>query len=389
MKLVHVVSTLDPAGGGPPQVAVRLAAAQAARGHDVHLVFHATTADKPRVAQQLERVPHQDRLHLHPVTDPSRLERLSGARAGRLLERLVRSADFVHIHGVWGALLRRAARVSQKLGVPYCFRPAGMLDPWSLAQKRWKKQLALWFGYRAALDAASFIHVLNEDEQKLMAPLALRAEAVVIPNGVFLEEVEPLPSLGSFRSTHPELGAAPFILFLSRLHHKKGLDILARAFALLAGRHAEVKLVVAGPDEGARQDFVGRIAASGLTGRTQLVGPLYGQDKFAAMVDASCFCLPSRQEGFSVAITEAMACGLPVVISEACHFPEVSAAGAGLVTTLDAEAVANALARLFDEPAGAARMGAAGALLVRQRYTWGAIAEQTLAIYERKRATFR
>lgn len=381
MKIVHVVSTLDPAGGGPPQVAVRLAAAQAALGHDIHLVFYSTAASAARVEAQASRVPHRDRIVFHAIPDPSRIERLFAPRARSLLATLIPGADFVHIHGLWGSLLGGAGAIARQQRVPFCFRPAGMLDPWSLAQKPWKKRLALGLRYRALLDSSSFIHTLNEDEQSLIKPLRLTAPTIVLPNGVFLEELEPLPALGTFRATHPELGSAPFVLFLSRLHSKKGLDVLADAFTDLGRRRGDVHLIVAGPDEGAEHDFLRRVTAAGLASRVHVVGPLYGRDKLAALVDATCFCLPSRQEGFSVAITEALACGLPVVISESCHFPEVATAEAGKVVPLDRGAVAHALEAILADPALADRMGRAGSSLVRTRYTWNAIAAASLTAY--------
>jgi len=124
------------------------------------------------------------------------------------------------------------------------------------------------------------------------------------------------------------------------------------------------------------------VAATGLGDRVDVIGPLYGRAKIAALVDAACFCLPSRQEGFSVAVLEAMACAVPVVISEACHFPEVAEVGAGTIVPLDAPALAKALGDVVADPGNAARMGAAGAALVRSRYTWEAIAGQSLRFYQ-------
>jgi len=381
MRILHVVRTLDPAEGGPPQVAGRLAAAQAARGHDVHVVSYSRTDVLERIADQLAPVPHRELVHFHPIADPGLVERLSARRARAALEAMAASVDFVHIHGVWGGILHAAAATAARRGIPYCFRPAGMLDPWSLAQSGWKKRVALLAGYRRALDRATFIHALNDDERRLIEPLRLRAPTVVIPNGVFLEELLPLPEPGTFRATHPALAADPFVLFLSRLHPKKGLDVLAQAFALLARRRADVRLVVAGPDEGARADFLARIQSGGHGDRVHVVGPLYGRSKVAALADASCFCLPSRQEGFSVAIIEALACGRPVVISEACHFPEVARAGAGRIVALDPVALAAALNDTLEDSAFASEAGLAGAALVRERYTWDAVAEQCLALY--------
>jgi glycosyltransferase involved in cell wall biosynthesis len=261
-----------------------------------------------------------------------------------------------------------------------------MLDPWSLSQKRWKKQTALVLGYRTLLRRAAFLHVLNRDEEKLLRPLRLGVPTAILPNGVFLDELEPLPSRGTFRARHPELGSAPYVLFLSRMHYKKGLDVLAHAFERLAAVNADVRLVVAGPDQGAGPAFVQAIARAGLQHRVHLIGPLYGEAKLAAFVDAACFCLPSRQEGFSVAITEALACGVPVVITQACHFPEVAEVGAGSIVELDPAAIADALSLILQVPARAAAMGAAGAALVRERYTWPRIAEATLLAYQSVRS---
>ena len=143
----------------------------------------------------------------------------------------------------------------------------------------------------------------------------------------------------------------------------------------------DVHLVVAGPDDGQQQDFERRIQAAGVASSVHMVGPLYGADKLAALRDAAVFCLPSRQEGFSIAITEALAMGLPVVITRACHFPEVTEARAGIETDLDARQVADGLIEVLSNAARAKSMGEAGAALVRERFTWPSVARRTLECY--------
>jgi len=258
----------------------------------------------------------------------------------------------------------------------------GSLDPWSLNQSRLKKRLAFLLAFRRLIEGAAAVHLGTEAERELLEPLALRVETRIIPNGIFLEEVDPLPPLGTFRRSFPKLGERRFVLFLGRLHYKKGLDILAEAFARIAERHSDVDLVVVGPNDGARDPFEHQIARFDLLHRVHLMGPLFGNDKYAAIVDAECFCLPSRQEGFSVAILEALACSTPVVISEGCNFPEVMETGAGAVTELDFARVSTALDELLSDPDLRRQQGAAARRLVEKRYTWPTVAEQTLRLYE-------
>jgi glycosyltransferase involved in cell wall biosynthesis len=262
-----------------------------------------------------------------------------------------------------------------------------MLNPWSLVQKRWKKKIALTLWVRRVVNGAAFIHCLNVDEARLIEPLGLRAKSLVFPNGVFLEEFEPLPARGSFVSAHPALRGRRFILFLGRLNRVKGLDFLAAAWARCAPRLPDVDLVVAGPEAGAGAEFKSQIARAGLEKRVHVVGPLYGQQKFAALVDAACFCLPSKQEGFSVAIVEALACGVPVVMSEACRFPEAAAAGAAEMVPLDEIKLADAICRVLGDPCRARQMSEAARELIRRQYTWPIIAGRLVEAYQAAGAT--
>jgi len=259
--------------------------------------------------------------------------------------------------------------------VGYCICCCGMLDVWSMKQKALKKQLAMQLGFRKMLDGAAFIQTLNQDEAELMRPLRLVPPSITIPNGIFLNEVE-----GS-EPPRDGLPNRPFVLFLSRLHYKKGLDILAEAFRRIAPLYPDIDLVVAGPDGGAKSEFLNSIRSAGLENRVHLTGGLYGDAKIAALKNAICFCLPSRQEGFSVAITEALACSVPVVITEACHFPEVAEASAGIVCEVSAEAIAAGLMTVLNDPLEAARMGRAGHRLVEENYTWPLVAAQTISAY--------
>lgn len=382
MKIVHVISHIDPKNGGPQAVVMRIAAAQSALGHDVHIVSYGDGEARDQAFEAGRAIPDFSRIHWHVLPEPGITEKLFCFDGRKLLRKVLPSAAFVHLHGVWEPILPCAAAVARSAGVPYCLCPAGMLDKWSMQQRPLKKRLALALGYKRMLDEAKFIHALNVDEADLMAPLALKAPKVIIPNGVFPQEFDPLPDAGAFRDKIALRDGRRYILFLSRLHFKKGLDILARAFHLIADKYPDVDLVVAGPAAGAEDEFMSLIRQFALEDRVHLTGPIYGQAKLDAFVDAACFCLPSRQEGFSIAITEALACETPVVITDACHFPEVATAEAGVVVPLDPSAVAKGLAAVLRDHSMAQQMGKNGRRLVMEHFTWPAIAELAIRNYD-------
>lgn len=384
MRILHVLVTLDPSWGGPPRVVTRLAAAQTALGHDVCITSYGDEKTPAAVKEMTATIPQFDRVRLEYWPWPNRVESILARIARQKIMPMMANFDVLHIHGVWEPLLRAAANTAQHHRKPYFIQPNGMLDVWCMQQKRLKKRLALAMGYRAMLNNAAGIFCGNDDERIAIQPLGLTSPPIVIPlNAVFTEEIATLPPRGSFAKRYPQLNGKPFIVFLGRMHIKKGLDFLADAFAIFARGNSTHNLVVIGHDEGAKADFEQRIAKAGIQDRVLLTGPLHGAAKWEAFADAAAFALPSRQEGFSIAITEALACGLPVIISNECHFPEVAQAGAGEVVELNAEAVAKAFARVLNDDAHRARMSVAARNLVATRFNCHNMAGEVLAAYER------
>jgi glycosyltransferase involved in cell wall biosynthesis len=382
MRIIHIIQTLDPVYGGPPVTAVRLACAQANLGHDVHILSY-IHGDEADIHDSLRQIPYIEKIKLSFLARPTLTEKVVGWSAKKTILKLFPGAHIVHLHGVWDTIIRVAANAARRLRIPYFLTPHGMLDSWSMEQKALKKKIALAICYRTIINNASCLHVLNSYEAELLAPLQTRAPYCIIPNGVFLEEIDNQMSDCSELLSQYSVNGAPFILFLSRLHYKKGLDYLANSFALLCKYNPDIHLVVAGPDFGAKKDFESLVSRHGLTNRVHLVGPIYGALKFSLLRAASCFCLPSRQEGFSIAILEALACALPVVISEECHFPEVNVHGAGVVTPLCVEDLANALRKVVENKEMREQMAIAGRRLVEDNFSWIRVAEHCLSTYLR------
>jgi glycosyltransferase involved in cell wall biosynthesis len=382
MKVLHVIPSLDPATGGPPIIAASLAAAQAAQGCQPRLVSYRFPEADARIAGALKTIPGMAEVGLEYLPPLSKAERFLARGARRRLEPVVAAFDLVHLHGVWDPLIYAAASVASAHGKPFVLTVHGMLHPWALKQRGWKKRLALAMGYRRMLNRAAWLHLGNAAERDLTAGLNLTPPTRIIPNGIFPQEFDPLPPRGAFRAAHPETVKAKLVLFLGRLHYMKGLDILAEAMAIVAARIPEARLIVAGPDVGEQSTFEARVRRLGIADRVHVVGPVYGAEKLAALRDCDCFCLPSRREGFSMAVLEAMASDAPVVISTECHFPEVKEAGAGIVAELGPGKIAAGIETMLNDPAAARRMALAARTLIREHYTWPKVAEQMIEGYD-------
>lgn len=376
MKILHVIENLDPSKGGPSISCPSLAAAQAGHGHEVSILYYGDAVrERDELAVARETISGFDRLERIVLTCDGIGELLLSGRVRHYLRNCIHQYDFVHIHGVWRPMLLATAEFCMRQGIPYTIEPHGMLDYWSMSQQRLKKQLAFGLLWRRVLARAAFIHALNLDEKAALERFALQTPIVISANGIAREKLDDIAQIPSQR------GQRPRIVFMSRLHYKKGLDILLDAMGQVVQSHPDVELKIAGPDEGALKPALAQVVRLGLTASVEFLGPIYGQDKYAFLRTADVFCLPSRQEGFSIMLAETLACSVPVVITTGCNFPEVAAHQAGQIVNLDATEVASALCRYLDDPALRAEHGANGRTLIADRYTWDAIAEGMLQAY--------
>lgn len=383
MQILHVIHSLDPSTGGPPRVATRLAAGQAGQGHEVTLAAYDIPGTEQNIKDMVCRMPGYERVKVVQLPSGGFRERMFATASKPILRALIQSSDVIHLHNVWESILRVAAKEAQRMGKPYFMQPNDMLNVWALRHRAWKKKLALTLGYRTMIQRSSGMFFGHEEELRLAEQAGFQIRPHVLPlGGVFPQEIDPLPARGGFYTRYPQLHGKPFIVFLSRLHFKKGLDYLAESFALVAKAHPDVQLVVIGHDEGAQADFQARIARHQLQSRVHLVGPMHGVSKWEAYCDATCFVLPSRDEAFTVAINEALAASLPVVISQTCHFPQVQEYQAGFLCPLEPEAIAKNLLAIVNDPTLRARMAAAARRLFNDHLTIQQACRQTLDIYQ-------
>ena len=359
---------------------IEMARAVARRGHEVSIFATdngGTGVSRPLGGNRTE--PDGLVIRHFPVVRP-RFWMFSPALEHALGKEIPR-VDVVHLHSLYLFHDKVVGRECRRVGVPYLLMPHGSLDPYLYRRHRLRKTLLeLWF-QNAVTRGAAAIHFITEEEHRLATPYVFGVRGVVVPLGLEMNEYRPLPPRSRFRAAHPEIGGRPIVLFLGRLNFKKGLDVLIRAFAG-AVRTVDAHLVIAGPDDGMGAKARAWVDAHGLRARTTFTGMVTGAAKPELLSDSDLFVLPSYSENFGIAVIEAMACGLPVAVSDRVNlWREVADADAGWVAPPGPEPFRAALVEALSDPRAAREKGARGLRLVAERFQWSGIAPALESLY--------
>jgi glycosyltransferase involved in cell wall biosynthesis len=377
-RILHVIPAIAPRYGGPSAATFGVCRALRARGVDT--LVATTDADGPgRLAVPIEQTGD---YHGVPVIFFRR--RFSEAfkwtwRLRAWLDAHVTGFDVVHIHAVFSHSSLVAGRACRAAGVPYIVRPLGTLDPWSVSRKWLQKQILFRAGVTDLLGGAAAIHYTSQDEMTLAESAhAPAGRGVIVPLGIDDEVFQGNGSDASVKS-------APYVLALSRLDEKKGLDLLIAAFEDAAGRaaHTQWRLVIAGDGPA---DYVARLrtiaASSPAASRITFSGWVAGAEKLRLLREASLFALPSHQENFGISVVEAMASGVPVLVTPGVNLArDIRDAGAGWVVERNQTAVAAALAAAMADEAEARGRGARARGFA-ERFRWPSVASRLIRMYD-------
>ncbi|MDB4907228.1 MAG: hypothetical protein JWO05_2012 [Gemmatimonadetes bacterium] len=373
MRILHVIAGVGLRDGGP-SVAIRgMTEALVAAGHEVTVATTdsdgAGSLDVP-LGQPVMQAGVEYRYFRRNLPGSWKFS----WPLTRWLWQHVPRFDVVHVHALFSYSTIPACRTARRRGVPYVMRPLGTLDPWGLGQRAWKKAPYLRLVERSHLDHAAAIHVTSEAEAAALASLGYASTTRIIPLGV------PVPA------AVPRLreAAAPVrLLFLSRLHPVKGLPLLLEAMRRLPSDLPEWRLTIAGRGEGSYGAEMQELARDlGLGERVTFCGAVEGEEKEKLLRRADVFVLPSQSESFGIAVAEAMAYSLPVIVSrDVALGREVESARAGLVVPREADALAAAIARLVRNPVEGGAMGGRGRALVEERFSWAAAASSLQTLY--------
>ncbi len=385
MKILHVTPYYAPAYafGGVVRSVEGMARALARRGHVVTVLTTDALDQETRITGSLSETLDDVRVIRIPNISPrlrGRLNLSTPAGMKQVALALIPEGDVVHCHEFRTVENLLVTPVAAALNRPLLLSPHG-----TLARDTGRSRLkAAWDRLLSPAVALRFDGIIGLTPQEVEVAQTLwprfgrrriPPDFYVIPNGVDPDDYAGLPGRQAFRDRY-RLGDVPMCLFMGRLHPRKGVDVLAQAF-----KQADVpgaRLVIAGPDEGLLATLQPM-----LDERIILTGYLDGADRLAAFAAADVLALPAVGEGLPVVVLEAMAAGLPVIISPGCHLPEVAAYGAGIEVEPAVEPLGAALRDLLSNADKRATMGQAARRLVRERFTWDAVAAQLEQVYSR------
>ncbi|MEG4961067.1 MULTISPECIES: hormogonium polysaccharide biosynthesis glycosyltransferase HpsP [unclassified Microcoleus] len=385
MRILQIIPSISLVYGGPSQMVLGLSAALACKGIDVTIITTDSNGDigqSPLDVTLNQPIQQNGYQIIYFRCSPFRRYKFSLS----LLQWLNANAqqfDLAHIHALFSPVTTFAATIARYRHLPYIIRPCGMLDPADLQKKKRLKQIYAAVLERPNLADAAAIHFTSKQEAKISERFGLDSTSKMpVPQDLVI----PLGVRADFYSDILPDSEIPIILFMSRIEPKKGLDLLIPALESLLAEGISFHFILAGSnpqDAGYETKIQEKIQNSSLGQSTTITGFVSGDPKVALLRKADLFVLPSYYENFGIAVAEAMAAGVPVVISDRIHIAEdIQQAEAGWVGLLEVGAIANSIKSALLNPQERQRRGLNGKKYAEKYYNWDAIAQQTIDAYQ-------
>ena len=385
LRILHVIPSLSESQGGPSYAMPRMASALTQEGVHVDIV---TTDDDGKALHRAD-VPlgiavekdgyHIFRFHKQTEFYKTSLPMLQWLRAN------VRGYDLVHIHALFSFSSMAAMVAAYEHGIPYIVRPLGVLNAWGMTHRR---QFAKWASFsiidKPLINGAAAMHYTSSQERDDVARLQLAPRPEIVPLGVDLREFDKLPDGSEIRAKFPQLTDQPFVLFLSRIDPKKGLDLLISAFALSELPSTTMLVIAGGGDPAYEAQLRHSATQAGIGHRILWAGHLSGSLKLSALSASTLFVLPSHSENFGIALLEAMAAGCACISSpEVALAKDVAADDAVEIVPRSIENWSRALNRLMSDGARRELLGTTARKIAHQRYSLPAMGAALHNLYRR------
>ena len=356
MKILHVITGL-PKAAGTSVFCGEVANGLATMGHDVTIAV--VNPDAPNLYPLDERV---KLISISSILNPNSY--------------LLTPNSVVHIHGLWSPILHKVSNWAKANKIPVVWSPHGMLTPWAMHNKWWKKYLAWWLYQRRDLVRADIIHATADSEVEDVGRIGLKNRVIVVPLGVKIcDNVDRIVRADGKK----------VLLFVSRVQRKKGLENLVRAWAQLS---LEIKrkwvVRIVGPDqEGHSAELKSLCAELDVAQDFEFVGPKYGNELAQEYASADIFVLPTYSENFGSVVIEALSHSVPVICTKGAPWQELEERKCGWWIDIGVEPLVEALKEamsLSDEERAA--MGVRGRQLVEEKYTWKAVVKAMVKGYK-------
>jgi glycosyltransferase involved in cell wall biosynthesis len=368
-RAVHIVQSLDARNGGTSVSVPALAAAVADDGRYMNSVLH--------FGCERQITPYRIPLVSQPSSGFSLLLPTMPRKA---LSTTIERSDVVHVHGLWTEHSIATMNLVAASGKPVVVSAHGMLDAWALRHKKWKKAAYAAVVERRSLNRATCLRALTATEAGNYRAFGLRPPIAVIPNGVMAPDRS---DAGEFLKAYPQLSGKRIVLFMGRLHAKKGVNLLVEAWNEVQRVVPDAHLVLAGPDDGVLQLVPAESRSVLANGGVTITGMLTGSLKWSAFAASALFVLPSFSEGLSMATLEALWHGVPIMITKGCNFTEAETLDCTFMVQPSVVSLKERLVRVLGLPLDQLqKRGEAGARFVRSRYSWSRAGAQMADVYD-------
>ena len=361
MKILSFVSSLDMSSGGPSRSVPMLVKGLAELGVDITLMTI-----------------RSENMNIHALEGTTaKLKVLSPSFSRKEIAKYLADERFelIQIQSVWEMPYHKVILEARKQNIPYIVTPRGMLEPWSLSQKKWKKKLAWWLYQRNDVQKSACVFTTAKMEAEHVSNLGITTCKAVIPNGI---ETDAYPCKSSVE------GVKKQVLFLSRVHVKKGIELLFEAWKRLHSDYVDWQLLVIGNGEAEYiHSLENRVESLGLKDSIKILPPVFGEAKIKVYQESALFCLPSFSENFGMVIAEAMSCGTPVITTTNCPWEILNETDTGWCVDLSVDNLERALREAMEMDANALYdMGQRASKFIFDNFDYRSVTRKTLRLYE-------
>ena len=375
MKILQVIHYFSPLhGGGSINVVYYLSKQLTKRGHEVTIFSSDFELDKEYI-HSLDGV----RVVLfHYIANIGSM--LITPKMTGLLDKEIRNFDVIHMQNFRTYQNIIVHKFAKKHNIPYILQAHGSLSR-IMGKKGLKYLFDVFFGYKILRDASIVIASTKIEAEQYKNMGVDENKIEIIPNGFDQSEYENLPDKEVFREKYGIKRNEKIVLYLGRLHKIKGIDLLVEAFSNLIYKMDDVKLVIAGPDDGFLSILKTQIEDLKIGNKIVFTGPLSEKDKLGAYVDADVYVLPSVYENFGITVLEACACSTPIIVTNRCGIADM-VEKVGLVVEYNKDQLQDAMFKMLSDDGLRRRCGEKGKQLVMKELVWDKVVAKIEVIYE-------